>query len=91
MSVVGRAPRYREGGAFSHEDYEEGTQLWTWRHKPTGIEVATAAAVVRWRNELSDMDRSDRYDVFKLQCVDHKCGRGTVAIAYIGILMRFAF
>ncbi|CAL1150886.1 unnamed protein product [Cladocopium goreaui] len=31
--------QYRQGGAFSHEDYEEGPQLWTWRHKPTGIEV----------------------------------------------------
>ena len=31
---------YREGGHFDHPDYEEYDCVrWTWRHKPTGIQV----------------------------------------------------
>ena len=31
---------YREGGHFDHPDYEEYDRVrWTWRHKPTGIQV----------------------------------------------------
>ena len=30
---------YVQGGAFRNPDYAEGEDQWTWRHKPTGIEV----------------------------------------------------
>ena len=38
------AARYRLGGEFCHEDYEEtdGEEKWTWIHKPTGIQVHAA-------------------------------------------------
>ena len=38
------AARYRLGGEFCHEEYEEtdGEEKWTWIHKPTGIQVHAA-------------------------------------------------
>ena len=45
---------YRAGGEFQHPDYQDA-KLWTWEHKPTGIQV--------WKDAI-DLTKGDGGEVY---------------------------